>query len=281
MDRGLRKEPYASSSTQSLRRRYPQDKFGAKDEWGALVKHQVEVENMIAKYKHDIKQVTQKHLQEEYKRDMQRHLKEKETDLLIKQREAELVSLGLQQYKHDLMREKQQSDLLKSHIAQTYTNNILNKKALQHENKSNRIALERQDLDQQRRQYESDQHMFAYKKEAHRQLAEGELQRSVEQKKDKANSKFQQGLIDKKNIKDSEDRLDLKELNYKKFYQLVSDNQGKHQEIHEQHVLIPQLQKDKEREALISERMQNEKDRLYQNEQDRKQYRQDVLSFLE
>jgi len=29
------------------------------------------------------------------------------------------------------MREKQHSDLLKSHIAQTYTTNILNKKALQ------------------------------------------------------------------------------------------------------------------------------------------------------
>jgi len=31
------------------------------------------------------------------------------------------------------MREKQHSDLLKSHIAQTYTTNILNKKALQQE----------------------------------------------------------------------------------------------------------------------------------------------------
>jgi len=39
-------------------------------------------------------------IREEYKRDMQRHLQEKQTDLLIKQREAELVGLGLQQYRN-------------------------------------------------------------------------------------------------------------------------------------------------------------------------------------
>jgi len=31
---------------------------------------------------------------------MQRHMQEKQTDLLIKQREAELVGLGLQQYRN-------------------------------------------------------------------------------------------------------------------------------------------------------------------------------------
>ncbi len=39
-------------------------------------------------------------IREEYKRDMQRHMQEKQTDLLIKQREAELVGLGLQQYRN-------------------------------------------------------------------------------------------------------------------------------------------------------------------------------------
>jgi len=63
MDKGLRNQSNISSSTQSLRRRYPQDKFGAKDEWGALVRHQAEVENMIAKYKQDVKKLNQQQLQ--------------------------------------------------------------------------------------------------------------------------------------------------------------------------------------------------------------------------
>ena len=75
-------------------------------------------------------------------------------------------------------------------------------------------------MDQQRRQYENDQQLYVYKREANKQLADGELQRSIDQRRDKQTLKFQEGLLDKKNIKESEDRLDLKEQNYKKVFLL-------------------------------------------------------------
>lgn len=58
--------------------------------------------------------------------------------------------------------------------------------------------------------------MANYKKEAERQLGEGELQRHIDQQKEKKFMKFQEGLHNAKLIKEQEDRLDLREHNYKK-----------------------------------------------------------------
>jgi hypothetical protein len=49
--------------TQSeMRRRYPKDQKGIKDEWHALVQHQLEMADMIEGYKQELKELKQKDL---------------------------------------------------------------------------------------------------------------------------------------------------------------------------------------------------------------------------
>jgi len=45
-----------------MRRRYPKDNEGVKDEWKALIKHQTDVNEMILKHERELKALKQQEL---------------------------------------------------------------------------------------------------------------------------------------------------------------------------------------------------------------------------
>ena len=49
-------------STTEMRRRYPKDNEGVKDEWRALVKHHADINDMIIRHERELKQLKQQEL---------------------------------------------------------------------------------------------------------------------------------------------------------------------------------------------------------------------------
>jgi hypothetical protein len=267
-----------SSSNASSRRKYPKDTKGPKDEWKALEQHQVEVNKMIAQYEKNLNQIQQKQLGEANSLLKNERLKDKQTDILIKKKEAEILGLQLEQSRMDMARQKQAQSILKKNLAAEYDQDIFRKQDNQYALKALQITEEKRNLAKTRKAIEVDRQNDLLKQDTLHQIAQHEIQKADEKNQRLHQDKTLERNDYREKIADNSHKQLLKEQNYKNFFQLTANNQMKFGDLHERNVLIPQLEKERQIDEVIRNRVNEENQRKFQNEITKQTVQREILN---
>jgi len=81
-----------------LRRKYPRDLDGPKNEWKALIQHQAEINDQIILFEKELNHLRAKQLGQAYDQQLHDQIEEKEYQLNLKKKDAEIMKLRIKQF---------------------------------------------------------------------------------------------------------------------------------------------------------------------------------------
>ena len=95
-------DPNASgfSPRSELRRKYPRERDGAKNEWHALIHHQGEMYQQILEYEQELKALQTSALSQAHNQKLQEQIQAKEEQLRQKQNDSLLMDMKIAQFKN-------------------------------------------------------------------------------------------------------------------------------------------------------------------------------------
>lgn len=275
MDTSLNDINDGAFSTTEMRRRYPKDNEGIKDEWRALVKHHADINEMIIKHERELKQLKQQELGQAYNHRLQELIRLKEQELRQKQDEAQMVAMKAEQYRQDMMRQQEDKAMLQQYLGGEYNSHIANRHQNEQMNKERQLEQEKRMIEETKRRMEEARQRELMKQEEYYQVFNDEIKRAEEKNQKLVEDKIKEKLDYRDNIRENERKQILKEENYRNFFKLSNENQKKLIDLHAQNVLSPQIQKDQQFTEIVDKRINEERERQMQDEFHRRKVRED------
>lgn len=266
-----------SPSFQTFNKKHPYSKKEIEDEWQALLKHQHEIYDAIARYDKDLKYLKQYELERDYTEKMKEHFQEKQMKLLVKKKEAELMNLKIEHSKIDIMQQKRDQATIQKYLAESYAKSIISKQEYLHMLKAEEMKEEQQRLNEINKQMELQKQIKFVEQELYQNIAQSELKRAEEKQQRGLKEKLQNKLEHQELMLQNEAKEYIKEQNYKNFYKLTEENQRNLQAMHEKLVLTPNLRKEKEAREIIEKRVKQEQYKQFQNEIEKHRAHQEML----
>jgi len=130
-------------------------------------------------------------------------------------------------------------------------------------------------LEETKRRMEEARQRDLMKQEEYYQAFNEEIRRSNDKNQTLLDNKIREKLDYRDHIKENERKQILKEENYRNFFKLSVENQKKFMDLHSQNVLSSQIHKEMQLDQIVDRRVNDERERVRQNEVDRIRNRED------
>jgi len=263
-----------NESLTDIRRRYPKDTKGVKDEWRAVIRHQTEINELLAKREKELKHLKQQELVCAYDQKLQDQIRAKEQEIMFRQRESNDIQSKVERYQQDVMRQKEDKLVIRQHLAEDYSNKIMNKGQLEQYQKDMKLQEEKVLVEEALRRQEEAKRRAVAKQQDHYQIFNEEIRRAQDKNQKLLENKIQEKLEYRDLIQDNDKKQILKEENYKNFFKLSLENQKNLMDLHARNVLIPHIEKEKGIDQIVEKRIDEVREKDLMDEVSRRRARE-------
>jgi hypothetical protein len=267
--------------TTNARKQYPKDAVGIKDEWHALVQHQVELHAEIQKREKELKFLQGKQYLGELDAKMAQHLAEQQNELLIKQKEAEIMDIKMQEYQRENQRWREHKQTVQGLLHANYENDMQNRNKNLWNQKMSRLDEEKRAIEENQRRMDEENKKKTDKVAFYQNMLQNDMKAAEAQRQ----LQYDMQARDKDDYKDmmkrNEQKQMVKEMNYRNFYKMTAENQKSLEDIHRKVVLSPEMEKQKARDDMVQRGIEEVNQRNIDKELAKKRLRDELSADMQ